>query len=174
MGKGLALQVKKALPENFATYEKACKAGEVAPGRMHIVQRLASPRFIINFPTKKHWRHPSKIEYVRDGLRDLVQQVQRLGIKSIAIPPLGCGNGGLSWADVKPLIVCAFEGAGDVRVVLFEPSDAPTADKIIEGESEARVSSTPLRSVRGHASQGAAWKRLHDQGWVLMTLRVAS
>lgn len=145
MGKGLALQFKKAFPENFATYEEACKAGEVAPGRMHIVQRLASPRFIINFPTKKHWRHPSKIEYVRDGLRDLVQQVQKLGIKSIAIPPLGCGNGGLSWADVKPLIVRAFEGAGDVRVVLFEPSDAPTADKIIDRREKPGM--TPARAA---------------------------
>src|SRR5271157_2289289 len=109
MGKGLALQFKKAFPENFASYERACEAGEVVPGRMHIVPRLTSPRFIINFPTKKLWRNPSKLEYVRDGLRDLVLHVQRLDIKSIAIPPLGCGNGGLNWAEVKPLIVQAFE-----------------------------------------------------------------
>src|SRR6185295_9008030 len=85
MGKGLALQFKKAFPESFTSYERACKAGEVVPGRMHIVQRLASPRFIINFPTKKHWRNPSKLEYIRDGLRDLVVHVRRLGIESIAI-----------------------------------------------------------------------------------------
>ncbi|ADO68851.1 type II toxin-antitoxin system antitoxin DNA ADP-ribosyl glycohydrolase DarG [Stigmatella aurantiaca] len=132
MGKGLALQFKKAFPENFVSYERACKAGEVVPGRMHIVHRLASPRFIINFPTKKHWRNPSKLEYVRDGLRDLVTHVRKLGIQSIAIPPLGCGNGGLDWADVKPLIVQSFEALHDVRVVLFEPADAPSADKIID------------------------------------------
>lgn len=141
MGKGLALQFKKAFPENFATYEKACSAGEVVPGRMHVVQRLASPRFIINFPTKKHWRHPSKLEYVRDGLRDLTQQVQKLGITSIAIPPLGCGNGGLSWSDVKPLIVTAFEELRDVRVVLFEPADAPAADEIIDRREKPEMTS---------------------------------
>src|SRR5450432_3839872 len=85
MGKGLALQFKKAFPETFASYEQACKAGEVVPGRMHIVKRLASPKFIINFPTKKHWRQPSKIEFIRDGLVDLVKQVRDLGIESIAI-----------------------------------------------------------------------------------------
>jgi O-acetyl-ADP-ribose deacetylase (regulator of RNase III) len=132
MGKGLALQFKKAFPDNFAAYERACKAGEVAPGRMHVVQRLASPRFIINFPTKKHWRHPSKLEYIRDGLRDLVAQVRALGIASIAIPPLGCGNGGLAWSDVRPLIVQAFEALPEVRVVVFEPADAPAADEIID------------------------------------------
>ena len=84
MGKGIALQFKNAFPENFASYERACKAGEVVTGRMHVVKRLASPRFIINFPTKKHWRQPSRLEYVRDGLRDLVAQVRALGIESIA------------------------------------------------------------------------------------------
>jgi O-acetyl-ADP-ribose deacetylase (regulator of RNase III) len=145
MGKGLALQFKKAFPENFTSYERACKAGEVIPGRMHIVRRLASPRFIINFPTKKLWRNPSKLEYVRDGLRDLVLQVQKLGIKSLAIPPLGCGNGGLDWGDVRPLIVQAFEQANDVRVVLFEPADAPTADKIIDRREKPRM--TPTRAA---------------------------
>lgn len=132
MGKGLALQFKKAFPENFASYERACKAGEVVPGRMHVVERLTSPRFIINFPTKRHWRHPSRLEDVRDGLRDLVDQVRRRGIRSIAIPPLGCGNGGLAWSAVKPLIVQAFKALDDVRVVLFEPADAPAADSIID------------------------------------------
>jgi O-acetyl-ADP-ribose deacetylase (regulator of RNase III) len=122
MGKGLALQFKKAFPACFTAYEGACKAGEVVIGRMHIVTRIEAPRFIINFPTKKHWRSPSKLEYVRDGLRDLVAQVGALGITSIAIPQLGCGLGGLDWADVKPLIVEAFEAVSNVRVVLYEPA----------------------------------------------------
>jgi len=126
MGKGLALQFKKAFPENFAAYERACRAGEVETGRMHIVQRLTPPRLLINFPTKQHWRLPSKLEYVRDGLQDLVEQVRRLEVRSIAIPPLGCGNGGLDWADVRPLIVAAFEALPDVRVLLFEPSEGAT------------------------------------------------
>jgi O-acetyl-ADP-ribose deacetylase (regulator of RNase III) len=132
MGKGLALQFKNAFPENFASYERACKAGEVVTGRMHVVRRLAAPRFIINFPTKQHWRQPSKLEYVRDGLRDLGTQIRTLGIASIAVPPLGCGNGGLDWDDVKPLILDAFVGLPDVRVILFEPAEAPSADAIID------------------------------------------
>ncbi len=144
MGKGIALQFKKAFPDNFRAYERACKAGEVAPGHMHVVRRLASPRFIINFPTKKQWRHPSKLEYVRDGLVDLVAQVRKLGIRSIAVPPLGCGNGGLEWSEVRPLIVAAFEDVSDVRVVLFEPAGAPAASQIIDrrakpGMTEARA-----------------------------------
>ncbi len=132
MGKGLALQFKKAFPEAFQSYERACKAGEVVPGKMHVVRRLTAPRFIINFPTKKHWRHPSKLEYVRDGLRDLVDQVRALEIHSIAIPPLGCGHGGLAWSDVRPLIERAFSEMPDVRVLLFEPKGAPDADAIID------------------------------------------
>lgn len=145
MGKGLALQFKKAFPENFASYERACKAGEVKTGQMHIVQRLASPRFIINFPTKRHWRQPSKLEYVRDGLRDLVAQVKRLNIESIAVPPLGCGNGGLEWSAVRPLIIEAFAAAPDVRVVLYEPADAPAADQIID--RRAKPGMTPARAA---------------------------
>ncbi len=132
MGKGLALQFKKAFPDNFASNERACKAGELMPGHVHVVKRLTSPRFIINFPTKKQWRQPSKLGYVRDGLRDLTDQVRKLGIQSIAIPPLGCGNGGLDWTAVKPLIVQAFDGLPEVRVMLLKPADAPAADKIID------------------------------------------
>lgn len=132
MGKGIALQFKKAFPENFSSYERACKAGEVVVGRVHVVRRLASPRFIINFPTKKHWRQPSKLEFVRDGLVDLVATVRAHGIQSIAIPPLGCGNGGLDWSDVKPEILKAFAALPEVRVVLFEPSDGPTAAEVID------------------------------------------
>lgn len=145
MGKGLALQFKKAFPENFASYERACKAGEVKIGQMHVVPRLASPRFIINFPTKRHWRQPSRLEYVREGLRDLVAQVKHLAITSIAVPPLGCGNGGLEWSAVRPLIVEAFSAVPEVRVVLFEPSDAPSADQVIDRRE--RPGMTPARAA---------------------------
>lgn len=145
MGKGLALQFKKAFPENFASYERDCAKGEVTPGRMHVVQRLASPRYIFNFPTKKHWRQPSKLEYIRDGLANLVFHVNKLGVRSIAIPPLGCGNGGLAWADVRPLIFAAFEQVPDVRVLLFEPSDAPSPDKVID--RRATPTMTPGRAA---------------------------
>lgn len=144
MGKGLALQFKKAFPDAFASYEQACKTGEVETGRMQIVRRLAAPRFIINFPTKKRWRDPSRLEYIRDGLRDLVARIEQLGISSIAVPPLGCGNGGLSWSQVKPLIESAFSAASSsVRVLLFEPAAAPAADQMID-----RTEKPPMTAAR--------------------------
>src|SRR5579884_1817745 len=106
MGKGVALQFKRRWPENFRAYERASKQGDVQIGKMFIYDagRLLTPRYIINFPTKVHWRSPSKLEYIREGLEDLVSQIRRLNIESIAMPPLGCGNGGLDWEDVRPLI----------------------------------------------------------------------
>jgi len=105
MGKGIALQFRNKWPENAQAYEKACKAGEVQPGRMLVFDSggLVKPHFIINFPTKKDWRGKSRMEFIRDGLVDLVTQVKRLRIRSIAIPPLGCGNGGLDWAVKRTL-----------------------------------------------------------------------
>jgi O-acetyl-ADP-ribose deacetylase (regulator of RNase III) len=127
MGKGIALQFKNKWPANFTAYAAACKAGQVRPGRMFVFDSggLVKPNFIINFPTKDHWRGSSRIEFIRDGLVDLVVQVERLGIRSIAVPPLGCGNGGLDWADVRPLIEAAFETLPDVEVRLFGPAGAP-------------------------------------------------
>lgn len=145
MGKGLALQFKNAFPENFAAYERACKTGEVAVGRMFVVRRLASPRFIINFPTKKHWKQPSRVEYIRDGLRDLAEQIRRLEIKSIAIPPLGCGNGGLTWSEVKPLILDSLAGLPLGRVVLFEPGEKPAAEAMVDRREKPAM--TPGRAA---------------------------
>ncbi len=132
MGKGIALQFKRAYPENFRQYQKACKAGEVQPGSMFTVltSSILNPKYIINFPTKRHWKGKSKIEDIKAGLTSLVAEVQRLNITSIAIPPLGCGNGGLNWTDIKPLIESAFVALPDVRVIIFEPSRAPAAEKM--------------------------------------------
>src|SRR5437764_14331113 len=108
MGKGVALQFKQAFPENFRLYSQACRAKEVRPGRMFIVPTLGSnPRYIINFPTKRHWKGKSRLEDIRAGLAALVEEVQRLNIHSIALPPLGCGNGGLDWSEVRPTIEAA-------------------------------------------------------------------
>ncbi|HEY9298739.1 MAG TPA: macro domain-containing protein [Phormidium sp.] len=124
MGKGIALQFKQAFPENFRQYKKACDAKEVQPGRMFTVAtgKLFNPKYIINFPTKRNWRDKSKIEDIQTGLKALVAEVQHLGITSIAIPALGCGNGGLDWLEVKPLIESAFAELPEVKVVVFEPS----------------------------------------------------
>src|SRR3712207_6404888 len=129
MGKGVALLVKQAYPENFARYQEACAAGEVKPGRMLVVStgRLDNPCYIINFPTKRHWKAKSRLEYIREGLPALIAEVERLGVRSIAVPALGCGNGGLNWDDVRPLIEAAFAAVPNVRVVLFDPlaDDSP-------------------------------------------------
>ncbi|WP_255473302.1 macro domain-containing protein [Planomicrobium sp. CPCC 101110] len=98
MGKGIALQFKQAFPEVFKQYAKDSKFGNLKIGKMHVVQveSLTNPQYVINFPTKKHWKNPSEMAYIESGLQDLVKVVKELSIQSIAIPPLGCGNGGLA------------------------------------------------------------------------------
>jgi O-acetyl-ADP-ribose deacetylase (regulator of RNase III) len=129
MGKGIALQFKKAFPENFKAYQRACRAGDVQPGRMFVAPTgtMLNPRYIINFPTKRKWRAKSRLEDIQVGLKALVDEVRERRIASIAVPPLGCGLGGLNWRDVKPLIEHAFAGLPQVRVLMFEPAGAPAA-----------------------------------------------
>jgi O-acetyl-ADP-ribose deacetylase (regulator of RNase III) len=124
MGKGIALQFKKAFPENFKVYQKACSSGELHIGAILVVpvDQITYPKFIINFPTKAHWRAESKLDHIEKGLVALVEEVKNRGIRSIAIPPLGCGNGGLAWRQVRPLIEAAFAPLTDVHVLLFEPN----------------------------------------------------
>jgi O-acetyl-ADP-ribose deacetylase (regulator of RNase III) len=132
MGKGLALQFKRAFPGNFRAYETACTHKQVQPGRMFVYETrtLTNPRFIINFPTKRHWRDKSRIEDIDSGLRALATEIRQRGIHSIAIPPLGCGLGGLDWAEIRPRIIDALHGLDDLHVILFEPNEmpAPTSD----------------------------------------------
>jgi O-acetyl-ADP-ribose deacetylase (regulator of RNase III) len=125
MGKGIALMFKEAFPENFARYEAACKAEEVKVGHMFVVERnnLFGPKWIINFPTKKHWRHPTKLEWVTDGLEELRAFIVEKGIMSIAVPPLGCGNGGLDWPIVKKEIESALGDLEDVEVLVYAPTE---------------------------------------------------
>jgi O-acetyl-ADP-ribose deacetylase (regulator of RNase III) len=127
MGKGIALQFRNKWPENNRAYQAACKAKQVRLGRMFVFDSggLVKPNYIINFPTKDHWRGKSSLQSIRDGLKDLIAQVKRLAIRSIAMPPLGCGNGGLEWSEVRPLIEAAFAELPDVEVRLFEPTGAP-------------------------------------------------
>lgn len=120
MGRGIALQFRKAFPENFKAYELACKHEEVKLGQMFVFETGGFyPRFIINFPTKHHWKSKSHIEDIRSGLQDLLRVIQKREIKSIAIPPLGAGLGGLNWLDVKREIELAFADRKDVEVYLL-------------------------------------------------------
>lgn len=131
MGKGIALQFKRAFPENYKAYKAACDQGEVQLGQVFIWDAgelaPAKPRFVINFPTKKHWRSRSTLAVIRAGLDDLVRQVRDLPVKTLAVPPLGCGHGGLRWNDVRPLIVEALGELEGVEVLLFPPEGAPSA-----------------------------------------------
>lgn len=123
MGKGLALQFKRRYPDNFAAYKRACDAGEVNVGTMFVTRthQLAGPRLIVNFPTKKHWRGDSRLEWIRAGLQDLVRVIREENITSIAIPPLGAGNGGLDWQDVRPLVEAALSELDGVQIEVFDP-----------------------------------------------------
>ena len=106
VGAGIALQFRKAWPENFRAYTVACRNGQLQPGRMFTFEtrQLAPPRYIINFPTKRHWRSSSRLEDIDAGLGVLVVEIRRLGLDSIAIPPLGAGLGGLPWNAVRERI----------------------------------------------------------------------
>lgn len=131
MGKGIALQFKRAFPENFKAYKRASDLGQIELGRMFVWDAGAlvedGPRYIINFPTKQHWRSRSRLADIRSGLDDLVRQLKDLEIKSVAVPPLGCGHGGLRWDDVRPLIEKAFAALPEVTVLLYPPEGAPAA-----------------------------------------------
>ena len=124
MGKGIALMFKEAFADNFKRYAASCKAGELTTGKMFVTERqdLFGPKWIINFPTKQHWRNPTKPEWVLEGLCDLHKVIIEHNIQSIAIPPLGCGNGGLDWQEVKPIIETALADLETVDIVVYEPT----------------------------------------------------
>jgi len=125
MGRGIALQFKKAWPENFKAYAAACRRHEVRPGTMFVFEtgRLTNPRYIINFPTKRHWRGKSRIEDIEAGLEALAEEIRRRSIRSVALPPLGCGLGGLEWPEVRLRIERALGKLPDVQILVFEPTE---------------------------------------------------
>lgn len=143
MGKGIALQFRRAYPDMFATYQREAKDGQLALGRMSVwhTEALNGPKYVINFPTKAHWRAASKLSDIDDGLVDLVQVVRELGIRSIAVPPLGCGHGGLDWSEVEPRIRAAFGPLEDVEVFLFSPVGAPKAADMPTGSRSPNMTS---------------------------------
>lgn len=124
MGKGIALMFKERFPKNMLEYSKACKAKEVQTGKMFVTEtgELMGAKWIVNFPTKKHWRANSKMEWVTSGLEDLKRFIIENDVKSIALPPLGAGNGKLEWQDVKPKIESALSDLSDVEILIYEPT----------------------------------------------------
>lgn len=143
MGKGIALAFRHAYPENYLAYRRACSSGELRLGRVHVHDHgeVSRHRYVVNFPTKGHWRSASRLPDIEAGLRDLVRVVGELSVSSLAVPALGCGNGGLAWSDVRPAIESAFEGLPGVRVNLYAPS----------GQEEAGLAAPPVRSPRSRA-----------------------
>ena len=134
MGRGIALQFRKAFPDNFKAYRALCDRNGLQLGKVFVcdLSRLENPRYVINVPTKRHWRGKSRIEDIQAGLRALVDEVRKRSIRSIAIPPLGCGLGGLDWGDVRTEIERAFSNMPDVNVLLFEPRGAPSAEEMVK------------------------------------------
>lgn len=147
MGKGIALQFRQAFPQNYEVYRRACERSEVQPGKMLVVStdRLDNPRYVVNFPTKRHWKGKSRIEDIESGLEALVAEIRRLNIGSIAIPPLGCGNGGLDWEVVRPMILHAVAAVPEVQVLLYPPRGAPVLEEM--PVATARPSMTPSRAA---------------------------
>ena len=157
MGKGVALEFKRRWPDNFKAYKRLCDDKQLSTGQMFVFDNNdfldgGKHRYLINFPTKQHWRSRSKIEYVRDGLVDFVKQVRELGIRSVALPPLGCGNGGLDWAEVRPLIEAALAELPDVHFVIFAPAAEPS--------EQTEQSQVPSDLTAGRASMMVAFAEL--------------
>lgn len=125
MGRGIALQFRNVFPANYQVYAEACKRHEVKPGHMFVYEtgQLTNPRYIINFPTKRHWKGKSRMEDIEAGLVALVEEIRRREIQSIAIPPLGSGLGGLEWEEVRERIVAALKELTDRRIIIYEPSE---------------------------------------------------
>ena len=131
MGRGIALQFKRAFPKNFEAYARRCRRNEIQPGKVFVFEtgEMITPRFIFNFPTKRHWRGKSRIEDIDSGLESLADEIRYRGIKSIAIPPLGSGLGGLNWRDVRSRMQEALSGLDDVKVIIFEPGGGPADER---------------------------------------------
>lgn len=153
MGRGVALQFKQRFPENFKAYEKACARKEVVPGRMFVFETGdLFPRIIINFPTKRHWRYHSRMEDIDAGLEDLVRVLRERGVTSVAVPPLGCGLGGLDWNEVRPKIEAALDSVPGLSAVLFEPGAAPASAVAVKAPNMTAGRAALIALVRRYLS----------------------
>ncbi len=168
MGKGVALQFKKAFPANYRAYKRACDREAVQPGRMFVFEtgQLTGPRLVINFPTKRHWRGKAHLEYIDAGLEDLARVLRKHNVRSVAIPPLGCGNGGLRWDDVRPRIEAAMAPLADTQVALYGPGAPPPV-------RQQRTATKRPKMTRGRATLIAAFSAYRTDPTSALTSLVA-
>ncbi len=181
MGRGLALQFKRAFPENFRAYAAACVRDEVRPGRMFFfeMKTLANPRYIVNFPTKRHWRAKSRMEDIEAGLDALVDLIRERDIASVAVPPLGSGLGGLDWVSVRERIEEALGGLKHVDVVVFEPHGAPPRSADDDQQRHARLLHEAFEDIRRtrpgfRAADNLPREALHDRDLARAEARAAA
>lgn len=148
MGKGIALQFKEQFPQNYKAYQKACKAGQVKIGSMFVFREtnLDGEKIIINFPTKQEWYRKSQYSYIEEGLNDLARVIRGQGIQSIAIPPLGCGHGGLNWEKVKALITKYLGDLQGVEIIIFEPN-TDFKEILQNKQPDKEIKLTPARAM---------------------------
>ncbi len=167
MGKGIALQFRQAFPANYTAYRKACEKDEVQIGKMFVFPTglLTPPHFIINFPTKTNWRSKSRLDDIETGLDDLIALIRSEGITSVALPPLGCGNGGLDWSVVLPKIEAAFAKLPHVQVLLYAPEGAPVADHM-------KIATTRPKMTMGRAMLLSVLERYALPGYRLSMLEI--
>jgi O-acetyl-ADP-ribose deacetylase (regulator of RNase III) len=144
MGKGLALAFKERFPDMFTVYQQDCNSGKLRIGRPTIYTK--STPWILNFPTKNHWRYPSKLEYLERGLEFLVAHYKKVGITSIAFPKLGAQNGKLSWDEVGPLMAKHLSQL-DIDVYIY----------IAEGDREYQYDPVFVNQIKERA-----WKKFSE------------
>lgn len=147
MGKGIALQFKEQFPANFKAYSDACKNGKIGIGKLFVFEEstLNGKKIIINFPTKTEWYKKSQYSYIEEGLKDLVRIIEEYKLESIALPPLGCGNGGLDWGKVKALIENYLANLS-IEIIVYEPNDAVKEALQKEGQKK-EINLTPARAM---------------------------
>ncbi len=178
MGKGIALQFRRAYPDMFKNYASAVRAADVQIGRMHVwaTGQMSGPRYVINFPTKKHWRGASTMAFVESGLADLVRVIKELDITSIAVPPLGCGNGGLEWSQVEPVIRHALAELNEVDVLLYPPGETPRAADMPTREDKPDMTAgraALIAIMTGYASRSMEWPSLIESQKFMYFLQTA-
>jgi O-acetyl-ADP-ribose deacetylase (regulator of RNase III) len=167
MGKGIALQFKMAFPDNYKEYKKVCDDGKMHIGKMFITNdnNMFESKYIINFPTKTHWKAKSKLEHIEKGLNDLVKKINEFNIKSIVIPPLGCGLGGLDWNEVRSVIEQKLSHLEDVNIIVYAPSKSPEPKKI-------KVATKKPEMTAGRAALIILLKNYKEIGYQITMLEI--